>query len=84
MDKVFSEAYALFKQGERFYFNKNEIKEINENNEEFRLKTLEEELLLLYFVKPEHQSSADAMTTTEIAESLAEHNQSFRITACDE
>ena len=81
MDKVFSQAYALFKQGERFFFNKEEIKEINENNEEFRLKSLEEELLLLYFVKPQYESNADKLTTTEIAKILAENNPTFRITS---
>ena len=80
MNKVFSQAYSLFKNGERYYFNKDEIKEINDHNEEFRLKSFEEELLQINFSKPEYVSSASSMTTTEIANVLSNSNLSFKVT----
>jgi hypothetical protein len=80
IEKVFSQAYSLFKQGERYYFNRDEIKEINDHNEEFRLKSFEEELLQLNFSIPEYASSASSMTTTEIANVLSNSNLSFKVT----
>ena len=78
MNNVLAQAYSLFKSGEKFYFDKDEIKEINQNNDEFRVRTLEEELLQMYFEKPKYISAATGMTTTEIANVFAENNSSYK------
>ena len=80
MDKVYAQAYTLFKQGERFYFNEDEIKEVNTNNEDFRLKPLEEDLFFRYFEKPIGLGTTDLLTTTEIAYEFATMETSYKVT----
>jgi hypothetical protein len=80
MDKVFSQAYTLFKQGEQFYFDPNEISEIENNNEDFRLKTYEEGLLVEHFAIPLSPATATPMTTTEIAQVFNDISQSYKVT----
>lgn len=78
MDRVYSQAFALFKQGERFYFNKNEIEEIEKNNEDFKVRSYEEGLLFDYFSKP-NGDGGTLMSTTKIAEVFAENSSSYKI-----
>lgn len=80
MDKVYAQAYALYKQGERFYFDETEIKLINTNNEDFRLKPLEEDLFFRCFAKPVNAAQTVLLTTTEIAREFAELDSSYKIT----
>ncbi len=80
MDKVYAQAYSLYKQGERFYFDEKEIKVINTNNEDFRLKPLEEDLFFRYFEKPVNAANAVLLTTTEIAREFAEMDGSYKVT----
>ncbi len=49
INKVWAQAYHLWKQKERHWFDIEEIKEINKQNEKFRTVSLEEELLLRHF-----------------------------------
>jgi predicted P-loop ATPase len=49
MDKVYSQALELFQKGERYWFNDDEIKELNARNVEFSMVSEEEELLHYYF-----------------------------------
>ena len=42
-------ALKLHKEGFRHWFNQEEIKEINANNEQYQLRSPEEELLLTWF-----------------------------------
>jgi hypothetical protein len=49
LDDVFSQALHLFKSGFRFWFNRDEIDAINQNNEQYQLRSPEEELLLTWF-----------------------------------
>lgn len=80
MDKVYAQAYYLYKTGKRFYFNEEEIQEINRNNEDFRLKTIEEDLLFRYFVKPLGNEVPELFTTGEIARKLAELESTYKVT----
>ncbi len=80
MDKVFSQAYSLFKKGEKYHFDQKEIEEIEKHNEDFKLRTYEEGLLFQYFEKPEIPSKGEAVTTTEIATVFAENSLSYKIT----
>ena len=70
IDKVYSQALALFHQGFRFYFDKNEISEITANNEQYQVKTIEEELLLTWFRKPEPHETPIYLNTSLILHRL--------------
>ena len=49
IDQVFTQALALFKEGYHFWFDKGEIREIHQNNEQFLVCSAEEELLMAHF-----------------------------------
>jgi len=49
LDDVYSQALHLFISGFRFWFNGEEIDAINNNNEQYQLRSPEEELLLTWF-----------------------------------
>ena len=68
MKMVYAQAYSLFKQGFRFYFNKEEIAEITASNEDFQVCTAEEELLVTYF---ESVPMSDAITLLSASEILS-------------
>ncbi len=70
IDNVYSQALALFHQGFKFYFDKNEIGEITANNEQYQVKTIEEELLLTWFRKPEPNETPLYLPTSQILHKL--------------
>jgi predicted P-loop ATPase len=45
IDKVLAQAISLFYSGYKFWFTQEEIKRINKNNEDFQMRSIEEELL---------------------------------------
>ena len=49
---IYSQAYALYKQGFQFWFSKAEIDRLAEHNRQFETPRLEAELVQLYFRKP--------------------------------
>src|SRR5690554_1360406 len=65
MDKVFSEAVWFWKQGYRYWFDEAEIAELHRESEAFHVQTVEYEMLLKGFEKPE-EASESYMTTSEI------------------
>lgn len=50
IDNVYSQALHLYKSGFRFWFDKSEIETITSNNEQYQFKSVEEELLLTWFI----------------------------------
>ncbi|MCB1202003.1 MAG: hypothetical protein KDK41_15240 [Leptospiraceae bacterium] len=71
MDLVYAQAYALFRAGEKFWLESDEVAEINERNEGFRSQTLEEELLLEKFAPAElTYPLREFFTTTQILRQL--------------
>jgi predicted P-loop ATPase len=80
MDQVFSQAYALFKSGFRFWFDGAEIQEIAANNEQFQSVPFEEELLLTHYEPVAKEDATLFLSTTDIASNLAEYRK-FNITA---
>lgn len=66
MEGVYTQAMALWKSGFKFWFDKTEIDVINANNEQYRTKSLEEELLLKHFDPCIAAEANDFLTTTEI------------------
>ena len=67
----YAQAYKLYKDGFRHWFNQEEIKNIDANNEQYQLKSPEEELLLIWFEPAEKHSADYFFTTTQIAQVLS-------------
>ena len=70
MQRLFK--YGLFREGYRFYFNKEEIGDITESNEQFQLNTAEEELLITYFEQIPISDAITLLTATQILEHITE------------
>lgn len=60
LDKVYSQAYSLYKSGFQHWFDKEDIKKINSNNEQYRQISVEEEFLIKYF-KPHTKNSDNVL-----------------------
>ncbi|EKT3964525.1 DUF3874 domain-containing protein [Flavobacterium psychrophilum] len=69
---AFSQALFLFKSGFRHWFDQEEIKNITENNEQYQLRSPEEELLLTWFEPCEREKANAFLNTSQIASKLAE------------
>ena len=67
----YAQAYKLYQAGFRHWFNQEEIKEINANNEEYQIKSPEEELLLTWFEPIEKEKAQYFFNTTQIAQILS-------------
>ena len=65
MDRVYSEAVWYRKNGYRYWFNEDEIVELHRESEAFHVQTVEYEMLLKGFEKPEEEVNS-FMTTSEI------------------
>lgn len=79
LDDVYSQALHLFKSGFRFWFNRDEIDAINQNNEQYQLRSPEEELLLTWFepvqLNPDGSPSVHSpqyLNASQIAAKLAD------------
>jgi predicted P-loop ATPase len=69
---AFSQALFLFKSGFRHWFDQEEIKSITENNEQYQLRSPEEELLLTWFEACEKEKANTFLNASQIASKLAE------------
>lgn len=71
MTKVYSQALHLYKKGFKYWFDGNEIQQINRHNKQFETQSVEEELLLEHFEKAEKSDQqAKRYTATQILEKL--------------
>ena len=70
IDMVWAQAFALFKKGERFYFDRTEQQLFEKHNQKYQKGTLESELIEKYLTihtKPiANRSHKDRFTATEI------------------
>ena len=71
INKVYSQALKLKEEGFRHWFNQEEIKEINANNEQYKLRSPEEELILTWFEPAEKNKAQYYFNTTQIANILS-------------
>ncbi|MDD4759588.1 MAG: VapE family protein [Bacteroidaceae bacterium] len=69
MDKVFSETVWFWKKGYRYWFDEAEIAELHRESEAFHVQTIEYELLLKGFEKPE-ETCESYFTTSDILDYL--------------
>jgi predicted P-loop ATPase len=65
--KVYAQAFHLYRSGFQYWFEKNEIKEINRNNEDYQILPPEEELLLKHYRKPTKSNEGVLLSTTDLA-----------------
>lgn len=72
INMAFSQALYLFKSGFRFWFDQEEIKNITANNEQYQLRSPEEELLLTWFEPCEKEKANAFLNTSQIAAKLAD------------
>ena len=71
LDNCYKQALHLIEEGFRYWFNNEEIKNINHNNEQYQIKSPEEELLLTWFEKADRETATAFLNTTQIATRLA-------------
>ncbi|NCA76150.1 MAG: virulence-associated E family protein [Alphaproteobacteria bacterium] len=69
---VYAQAYDLFQQGFKFYFDKSEIEDISLSNEQFQINTVEEELLLTYFQKVPLLEATHFLSASQILNRITE------------
>ena len=62
---IYSQAYALYRQGFRFWFSKAEIDRLAEHNRQFETPRLEAELVQQYFRLPEGQEPGEFMPVSQ-------------------
>ena len=67
----YAQAYKLYKDGFRHWFNQEEIKDINANNEQYQLMSPEEELLLTWFEPATRETANAFLNASQIAVRLA-------------
>ena len=72
INMAFSQALFLFKSGFRYWFDQEEIKNITENNEQYQLRSPEEELLLTWFEACERENATHYLNASQIGAKLAE------------
>lgn len=72
INNAYAQARHLYKDGFRYWFNQEEIKEINLNNEQYQIRSPEEELLLTWFEIADRDTANNFLNTTQIATKLAE------------
>ncbi|MEQ8706823.1 MAG: VapE family protein [Phaeodactylibacter sp.] len=56
IDKVWAEAYHLYKSGFQYWLTQEEVKELNEHNSQYEVQTTEAEMLTTYYVKPDNRN----------------------------
>ena len=72
INQAYAQARQLYKDGFRYWFNQEEIKEINLNNEQYQIRSPEEELLLTWFEIAGRDTANNFLNTTQIAAKLAD------------
>ncbi len=63
---IYSQAFALWKSGFRYWFNREEIDVLNEHNRNFETPNLEKELILTHFRRPLPGENGIFITTAHI------------------
>jgi flagellar biosynthesis GTPase FlhF len=72
INMAFSQALYLFKSGFKFWFDQEEIKAITASNEQYQLRSPEEELLLTWFEPCEREKANIFLNASQIASKLAD------------
>ena len=65
-EAIYSEAYALYRQGFRYYFSKAEEEVLKAHNEVFETPCQEKEVISRYFRQPHENERGEFYTATDI------------------
>ena len=65
---IYAQAYALWQQGFRYWFDDEENAELEQHNRQFEEPNIEEELILTYLRKPYGDEAGEFLTATRIIE----------------
>jgi len=77
IDDLYAQALALWKNRYNIWFDRQEIEVINDHNEDFRRKPMEEDLVMLHYAIPKkdeiesNHSSLEYLTTTDLMHEIA-------------
>ena len=58
---IYSQAYALYRQGFEYWFSQAEIRRLSQHNRQFETPIQEQELIDIYFRKPVHSGEGEFM-----------------------
>jgi hypothetical protein len=72
INMIYVQALHLFNEGFRYWFDQEEIKAISDNNEQYQLRSPEEELLLTWFEPATKETANIFLNASQIASKLAE------------
>ncbi len=75
---IYAQAYALFRQGFRYWFEQSEVDELNDRNRRFEAPNPARELVLMYYRKPTALEKAKYVTASMI---VARFGGSIRLSA---
>lgn len=67
---IYAQAYALYRQGYRHYFSKEEEEVLKEHNKTFETPSPEQEAISKHFHKPKDGEKGDFYTATDILEKI--------------
>ena len=80
LDNVYSQAYSLMKSGFQYYFDLDEIKRIETNNEQYKQSNAEEEYLDKFFKTPEGNTAEECiryMNATEVIQFIRNNTSGY-------
>ena len=81
MNKVWAQALYLYQHGERYWFDTKEVAELDVKNDDYKVVSMEEELLTSKFetCNDEHSPQAVWLTTTEITQKIIPDAKGFNV-----
>ena len=69
-DAIFAQAYALYRQGFRYWFDRPEIERLQRHNEQFEAPNMECELIDQYFRKPKEGEVCEELPATVVMQTV--------------
>lgn len=75
LHNVFSQALYLYNAGFKFYFDRSDIESISVNNDQYQVRTAEEELLLVWYTIPKPDDYPLYLSASQILARLAEKSK---------
>jgi predicted P-loop ATPase len=75
IEKVLAQSKHLYETGFQYWFDQKEIEELQRNNEQFRIMSMEEELLMTYFEPCTKENADHFLSATEIIAFIKQHYQ---------
>ncbi len=67
-ERLYAQAYALYRTGFRYWFEADEVAELDAHNANFEEPCMEEELILTYLRRPAGEEMGEFLTATRIME----------------